>query len=214
MPFPAAAETVLIRLRVLEGEGAVYTAGAKAARPITVQVTDETGKPLEGVGVTFRLPEESATGFFDTGLRSDVQITRADGRASVWSIAWGNVAGAVKIRVTASKDAARAGTIVSQYLHEPSAAPLVASERTQAQTRAAGIRPAVPVIDPAPSMLPAPKRRMNTRWLLIGAAAGGVVAVALLAAKGGPAASQPAGGAAGPAPTISFGPPTISVGKP
>lgn len=221
-PFTAPAETVLIQLQVIEGEGAIHTARTKASRPITVQVTDETGKPVGGAGVTFRLPEENASGFFDTGLRSDVQITGHDGRASVWSILWGNVAGPVKIRVTASKDTARAGTIVSQYLNEPSAntpapvRPPEAEEKpVQTGTVTASIRPAIPAIDPEPKPVIAPKRRTNTRWLLIGAAAGGAVAVALLAGKGGVSATQSTGGSATPPiPTISIGSPTISVGKP
>lgn len=217
-PFTVLAETVLIQLQIIEGEGAIHTAGTKASRPITVQVTDETGKPVEGAGVTFRLPEESATGFFDTGLRSDVQITGRDGRATVWSIVWGKAPGPVKIRVTASKDVARAGTIVSQYLNEPSGvSPTVASTPAPDSTRtvATGIRPAVPVIDPAPKPVAAGKRRTNTRWLLVGVAAGGAVAAAVLAGKGGAVASSASGGSnVPPIPTISIGSPTISVGKP
>ncbi len=96
-PVALPAETVLIQIRVLEGEGAVSIAGAKATRPVTVQIIDETGKPVSGAGVTFRLPEESPTGFFDTGLKSEIQITSADGRASAWGVVWGEAAGPVKI---------------------------------------------------------------------------------------------------------------------
>jgi hypothetical protein len=60
----------IIQLRVIEGEGAVYAPGSRATRGITVQVTDETGQPLEGVAVSFRLPEEGAGGTFASGLRT------------------------------------------------------------------------------------------------------------------------------------------------
>ena len=191
------AETVLIQIRVLEGEGAVTIAGAKATRPITVQITDETGKPVSGAGVTFRLPEESPTGFFDTGLKSEIQITSDDGRASAWGIVWGDAAGPVKIRVTATKDVARAGTIVSQFV-------------TASTTAAVGVVAAKPVVHNEPVAAP---RKKSNRWWVVGLAGGGAIAAGILAGRGGAAAvsSNPT---VPPLPSISIGQPTITVGKP
>lgn len=194
------AETVLIQIRVLEGEGAVNIAGAKASRPITVQITDETGKPVSGAGVTFRLPEESPTGFFDTGLKSEIQITSGDGRASAWGIAWGNEPGPVKVRVTATKDVARAGIIVSQFVTAPTA------------TAAVGVVAVKPVVHNEPVV--APKKKSN-RWWVVGLAGGGALAAGILAGRGGAAAvTSPSNPTAPPIPTISIGQPTITVGKP
>lgn len=194
------AETVLIQIRVLEGEGAVNIAGAKASRPITVQITDETGKPVSGAGVTFRLPEESPTGFFDTGLKSEIQITSGDGRASAWGIAWGNEPGPVKVRVTATKDVARAGIIVSQFVTAPTA------------TAAVGVVAVKPVVHNEPVV--APKKKSN-RWWVVGLAGGGALAAGILAGRGGAAAvTNPSNPTAPPIPTISIGQPTITVGKP
>ena len=44
----SAAETAILQLQILEGEGAVHIAGVRSLRPVSVQVTDETGKPVEG----------------------------------------------------------------------------------------------------------------------------------------------------------------------
>jgi hypothetical protein len=194
----SSAETVLIQIRVLEGEGAVHTAGAKASRPITVQVTDETGKPVPGAGVTFRLPEESPTGFFDTGLKSEIQITAADGRASAWGIVWGEATGPVKIRVTATKDVARAGLIVSQFVSAPA-------------TAAVGVVAAKPVVHN--DTVVTPKKKSN-RWWVIGLAGGGALAAGVLAGRGGAAVGSSSSPGAVAIPSVSIGQPTITVGKP
>src|SRR3712207_200997 len=59
----------ILRLRVLEGEGAVYAAGARTVRPLSVQVTDETGRPVEGASVSILLPGDGPTGMFNGNMR-------------------------------------------------------------------------------------------------------------------------------------------------
>jgi hypothetical protein len=115
LPIHAAA---IIQLRVVEGEGAVYAIGSRATRGLTIQVTDETGKPVEAAAVSFRLPEDGPGGVFGTGLRTEVVTTRADGRATVWGMKWNRTPGAFEIRVTAARDQARAGIVVGQYLSD------------------------------------------------------------------------------------------------
>lgn len=176
----------------------MHTAGAKASRPITVQVTDETGKPVPGAGVTFRLPEESPTGFFDTGLKSEIQITAADGRASAWGIVWGEATGPVKIRVTATKDVARAGLIVSQFVSAPA-------------TAAVGVVAAKPVVHN--DTVVTPKKKSN-RWWVIGLAGGGALAAGVLAGRGGAAVGSSSSPGAVAIPSVSIGRPTITVGRP
>ena len=46
-------------------------AGSKSDRPIAVQLTDETGRPLEGVAVSFRLPEEGPGGHLK-GVKTEI----------------------------------------------------------------------------------------------------------------------------------------------
>jgi hypothetical protein len=108
--------TVILQLKVVDGEGAVYRTGTRATRGLTVLVTDETGKPIDMAAVSFHLPEEGASGTFSSGLRTEVVTTGPDGKASVWGMQWNKSPGPVEIRITAIKDQARAGIISTQYL--------------------------------------------------------------------------------------------------
>jgi hypothetical protein len=108
---------VIIQLRVLEGEGAVYGIGSRATRGLTVQVTDESGKPVEGASVSFTLPVAGPGGTFKSGLRTEVLTTQADGKAAIWGMQWNRLPGPFEIKITASKDQARAGIVSTQYLN-------------------------------------------------------------------------------------------------
>ena len=108
---------VIIQLRVLEGEGAVYAIGSRATRGLTVQVTDESGKPVEGATVSFTLPIAGSGGTFKSGLRTEVLATQADGKAAIWGMQWNRLPGPFEIKITASKDQARAGIVSTQYLN-------------------------------------------------------------------------------------------------
>jgi hypothetical protein len=109
-------------LKVVEGEGVVYRTGTRATRGLTVLVTDETGKPVEMATVSFRLPDEGASGTFGSGLRTEIATTGPDGRATVWGMQWNKTPGPVEIRITAIKDQARAGLVSTQYLSDSVAA--------------------------------------------------------------------------------------------
>jgi hypothetical protein len=110
--------SVIVQLRVVEGDGATYQLGARATRGLTVLVTDDAGQPVDMAAVSFRLPDEGATGTFSTGLRTEVVTTGPDGRASVWGMKWNGTPGTVQIHITAVKDQARAGIISTQYLSD------------------------------------------------------------------------------------------------
>jgi hypothetical protein len=111
-----AQDPAILQVRVVEGEAAVYALGSRATRGVTVQVTDETGKPVEAATVSFRLPEDGPTGAFATGAKTEIATTRADGRAGVWGMQWNRSPGTFEIRITAAKGTTRAGTVCSQYL--------------------------------------------------------------------------------------------------
>src|SRR5258708_196342 len=108
--------SVIVQLKVVEGEGTVYRTGTRATRGLSVLVTDETGKPVVDAAVSFRLPDDGASGVFGSGLRTEVITTGPDGRATVWGMQWNKTPGPVEIRITAVKDQARAGLISTQYL--------------------------------------------------------------------------------------------------
>src|SRR4030088_3482758 len=94
---------VIVQLKIVEGEGTVYPAGSRATRGITVLVTDESGGPVEGATVSFRLPEDGPGGAFNGGLHSEVVTTKADGRATIWGMQWNNTVGPFDVRITAAK---------------------------------------------------------------------------------------------------------------
>ena len=50
---PALAQVAILQIRVIEGEGAVHLPGSRSSRPITVEITEETGKPVAGAAVSF-----------------------------------------------------------------------------------------------------------------------------------------------------------------
>ena len=176
--------SVIVQLKVVDGEGTVYRTGTRATRGLTVLVTDETGKPVENAAVSFRLPEDGATGVFSSGLRTEVVTTGPNGRATVWGMQWNKTPGPVEIRVTTAKDEARAGIVSTQYLSD-AIAPKAGGEGTFSASH-----------------------KGRAKWVLIAAAAGGAVAGLALRSKSTTAAAAP------PTTGVSIGNPSINIGHP
>jgi len=120
---------VVIQLRVVEGDGTIYTVGSRATRGLTVQVTDEAGNPVEGASVSFKLPDSGPGGLFSSGLRTEVLTTNAQGKATAWAMQWNRTAGPFEIKITAVKDQTRAGIVSTLYLSE-SVAPKAGGQGT------------------------------------------------------------------------------------
>jgi hypothetical protein len=178
--------SVIVQLKVVEGDGAVYRTGGRAAHGLTVLVTDESGKPVEHAAVSFRLPEGGSGGVFSSGLRTEVVTTGPDGRATVAGMQWNRTSGPVQIRITAIKDQARAGIISTQYLSDAVA------------TQAGG----------EGGSFTAPHKG-RTMWILVAVAAvaGGAAAGFMLTHSRTPSTTTaPAG--------VSIGNPSIIVGHP
>ena len=193
----ALGDTIILQIQVLEGEGGVFPTSGRTLRPITVRVTSETGAPIAGAAVSFRLPEEGVTGIFQNGLKTDMVLSAPDGRAVSPNITWGPLAGPARLRVTAALDEARAGVLVAVY---------VSADNVVVAGASSAIAPRQQRFDP----VAAPRLKKNRRWLrLVIALAGGAGAgVGLaLAQKSGDSAKTPA------SPAISIGQPTISVGR-
>ena len=178
--------SVIVQLKVMDGEGAVYKTGARATRGLTVLVTDETGKPVENASVSFRLPEDGATGVFNSGLRTEVVTTGPDGRAAVWGMQWNKTPGPVEIRITAVKDQARAGILSTQYLSEA----LVTTPRAGGE-----------------GVFTAP-HKSSTKWIILGAIAAGAAVAGM--AFGRSSSSTPTTAPVG----ITIGNPSIIIGHP
>jgi len=185
----AMGQIAILQIQVVEGEGAVHVPGSRAARFLTIAITDETGKPVEGAAVTFHLPEDGPSGAFGNELRTDVVLTDSHGRATAPVFTLNRVAGRFQIRVIAAKEQARAGIVSFQYIGEPaggSSTPSVALARHRA------------------------------RWIAIAALVGGGAVAGLLAGRSGgsTATAPPAPSAPTPPPQLSIGTPTISIGHP
>jgi hypothetical protein len=182
---PALAQVAILQIRVIEGEGAVHLPGSRGSRAISVEITDETGKPVAGAAVSFHLPEDGPGGVFVNGLRTEVVITDAHGRASLHGLLANRVPGRFQIRILASKEQARAGTVSFQYVAE-------------SRGRAAKA-------DAAPS-----SRR---KWIVVAAAVAGGAVAGIVAMRGGAASPAAVPGAPVP-PALTIGSPSITVGKP
>jgi hypothetical protein len=178
--WAAADEAALLQIHIIEGEGAVYALGARATKGVTVQVTDETGKPVDGATVSFRLPDDGAGGAFSNGSKTEIATTQADGRAGVWGMQWNRTSGAFELHITAAKGQARAGTVCGLYLREG-----------QAPEAGSG-------------------HSSNRKWLWIALAAAGAAGGAGVAARGSGAGGSTGAAVSSVrigAPTISLGHP-------
>jgi hypothetical protein len=189
-PAIATSDPLILQVQVVEGDGLSYAPGSRAVKGITVQVTDEVGRPVAGAAVNFRLPEDGATGVFQSNSRTEIAATASDGRASVWGMRWGKVTGPVAIHITAAKGQTRAGTIATQVISEtvPSAGGRIAAN---------------------------PKVYSSTGshkwiWLGLAAGAGGGFAAYELLKNAGSSSSAAAATATG----ITIGPPQVTVGGP
>jgi hypothetical protein len=181
---PAENNPAILQIHVIEGEGVAYPLGGRSTRGVTIQVADETGKPVEGASVSFRLPEEGPSGLFSSGSRAEIATTKADGRASAWGMQWNRTEGPFEIRITAVKGLARAGTVCAVYLSK-------ASVETDSP---AGV-----------------KLGRNHKWLWMAlAVAGGVGAAVAIGALAGKKA-VPVGPTTTP---TTIGAPTIVIGAP
>lgn len=185
--MPIGAQSVL-QIRVIEGEGVVYPSGGRATRGITVQVTDETGRPVPGAAVTFRLPDTGPTGAFAEGGKTAIQVTGSDGQAMVWGMQWNRETGPLEVRITASKNNVRAGIVCPLYL----------SDTVQE--------------GPPPESGVRISKRRTKLWVALGAVAATVGVVAATAGGNGtPSPATPPPGAIN-APQI--GTPSITIGRP
>lgn len=196
LPQLASAQVAVLHIRVSEGEGAVNLPGSRNTRPLAVEITDETGKPVEGAAVSFHLPEEGPGGAFGNGLRTDVVLTDGRGRASLHTLQLNRTPGRFEIRIVASKEQARAGTLSVQYIAEPKngGAPATASK--------GGFFASHRVL----------------KWAALAVLAGGAAAAgAIVAVRPNSASSGETASAASGTTTalgITIGSPSLTVGKP
>jgi hypothetical protein len=122
--FPPAstAQNDALHIAVVSGEDTAHPAGAHVVKPITIEVTDAAGQPVEGARTSFQLPEEGPGGLMASGLRTDLAVTDSHGRATLRGLQLNRTPGPFNVRVTVAKEQARAGIVVRQRISEASAA--------------------------------------------------------------------------------------------
>jgi hypothetical protein len=112
-----------LNIRIVDGEGQKYAMGSRATRGVSVEITDDSGKPVEGATVTFLLPAQGPGGVFANGTKTEVTSSRADGTAQVWGMQWNHTPGSFEIRITAAKEDVHAGTVCPLTLADFADAP-------------------------------------------------------------------------------------------
>lgn len=153
-PPPSAAAFQDLHLAVAGDAAVTFAAGALSEHTITIEVTGPNGAPAPSVTVTFRLPEDGATGSFADGGRVSFVSTDSEGRAAAPSIQWGPTPGTVALRVTAAKGIAHAGLLVERTLTAaavPAAPPPAAAVPAAVTAAVPSAVPAVVSASPAPS---------------------------------------------------------------
>lgn len=194
----ATAQVAILQIQIIEGEGGVYAPGARSARLLTLEVTDETGRPVSGAAVTFRLPENGPSGTFANGMRTNVATTDERGRVSLRGLQFNRTPGKLEMRIIASKEQAHAGIVSFQYIAEAAKSRGAFSSAKNGGTTAT-----------SPTMSHSGHGR--AKWIAIAAAVGGGAAAGLVLGRSHNSAAAPASTPGG---VVSIGAPSITVGKP
>lgn len=214
------AQVAVLQIKVLDGEAAVHPAGARVAHPITVEVTDDSGRPVAGAAVSFQLPPDGPSGLFSNGLRTDLVLTDSSGRAAIHSVQLNRLGGPLRIRVTAVKEQARAGAVCLQYIGEFTAAKAIpvpaASPKATQLPAAPGPAPEQPAarsgeITPTTTNMGSGSHK---KWLILAAivavGAGAALAGVVRAKSGSPGSSTSTVSSS----VVSIGTPTVTIGNP
>ena len=174
LPVLDVAQSSLLRVRVIGGDGADYAAGSRSAG-VAVKATDELGRPVAAAVVTVRLPDDGPSGSFANGLSSAILTTGPDGTATTSPVHWNALAGLAEIRVTAVSGRLHAGTVATCHLSEalPEKHGPRVTQKPQASAGGGG----------------------HLKWILIGAAAAGAAGATVglrSGSRGGQQSSQSA----------------------
>ena len=104
----------LLRIVIVEGEGATNNIRQRTTREPIVQVVDENDRPVSSASVLFLLPGDGAGGTFADGSRELRVLTDENGRATARGYTPNNVSGVFRIQVQASYLDRTASTVIRQ----------------------------------------------------------------------------------------------------
>jgi hypothetical protein len=228
VPCMASAQIASLQITVLEGEGAAHPIGEHISRPLTVRVMDDRGQPVAGAAVNFQLPPVGPSGVFSNGLRTDLVITDADGRATIQSIQLNRIAGQFPIRITTVKQLtrdlgeglhavvqARGRTISIQYNYANRPTPVAPVEPSPTVNGSPAMQPepAGPSAERSTEITPTTAKmepHSSKKWIVLAFIAAACAGAAVAVVVSRPRSSTPAP----PSPIVSIGVPTITIGNP
>jgi hypothetical protein len=118
----ADAQTMGIRIVIVEGQGAINNIQQHRAKEPVVQVVDENNAPIKGASVTFQLPDTGASGAFGESGHMLTIMTDEKGQATGRGLHPNQTAGSFQIRVTASFQGQTANATIAQINAEPAKA--------------------------------------------------------------------------------------------
>ena len=110
----AAAQTLPITIKILEGNGAINNISRRTAYSPVVQVLDRDNRPLAQIPVTFTVPGIGPGGRFTDGGTTLTVTTDEEGKAVARGLTPNSTAGAFEIRVTAAYQGRTARAVVNQ----------------------------------------------------------------------------------------------------
>lgn len=110
------ADSDALQIRVLNPDSLQPVLHSAAKEGLRVEVLDGSGTAIPDAAVICRLPDSGATGAFADGSHAALAYTDAEGRATIQAIAWGDTAGSVPIRLTATKGTAHNGILLETSL--------------------------------------------------------------------------------------------------
>jgi len=110
----AAPGGMMLRIVIVEGEGATNNVRQRTTREPVVKVVDENNEPVSGATVLFLLPREGPGGFFGGHANELTVFTDENGRAVAHGLAPNGQTGPFRIEVHASHMDETASTVIRQ----------------------------------------------------------------------------------------------------
>jgi hypothetical protein len=115
------AQDTSIKIVIQEGQSAINNMQLRRAKEPVVQVTEESGAPIQRASVTFQLPDTGPGGVFADGNKMLTVQTDEKGQAVGRGLRPNQTAGRYQIRVTASYRGTTASGMISEINAEPAA---------------------------------------------------------------------------------------------
>jgi len=112
----------MLRLQVVEGQGAINNIRLRRAKEPVVRAVDENNQPLSGVSVTFLLPDMGPGGVFPGDVRELTILTDSKGEATGRGLTPNQMVGKYQIRVVASYRGEMARAVIDQTNAAPGGA--------------------------------------------------------------------------------------------